>query len=97
MFEYFFKRSHFLWAIILAMFVFGVIGLVKMPKNLFPDANRPEVVVFTTVPGASADVVANTVSKTIEKEMGTLSNVYEITSTNVPNFSIVHVVFKYKC
>jgi len=96
MFEYFFKRSHFLWAIILAMFVFGVIGLVKMPKNLFPDSNRPEVVVFTTVPGASADVVANTVSKTIEKEMGTLSNVYEITSTNVPNFSIVHVVFKYK-
>jgi len=95
MFEYFFKRSHFLWAIILAMFVFGVIGLIKMPKNLFPDANRPEVVIFTTVPGASADVVANTVSKTIEKEMGTLSNVYEIRSTNVPNFSIVHVVFKY--
>jgi len=95
MFEYFFKRAHFLWALILAMFVFGVIGLIKMPKNLFPDANRPEVVIFTTVPGASADVVANTVSKTIEKEMGTLSNVYEIKSTNVPNFSIVHVVFKY--
>ncbi len=95
MFEYFYKRSHFLWAIILGMFVFGVIGLIKMPKNLFPDANRPEVVIFTTVPGASADVVANTVSKTIEKEMGTLSNVYEIRSTNVPNFSIVHVVFKY--
>ena len=96
MFEYFYKRSHLLWAVILAMFVFGVIGLIKMPKNLFPDANRPEVVVFTTVPGASADVVANTVSKTIEKEMGTLSNVYEIKSTNVPNFSIVHVVFNYK-
>ncbi len=96
MFEYFFRRSHLLWAIILAMFVFGILGLIKMPKNLFPDANRPEVVIFTTVPGASADVVANTVSKTIEKEMGTLSNVYEIKSTNVPNFSIVHVVFNYK-
>ena len=95
MFEFFFKRSHFLWAIILGMFVFGVIGLIKMPKNLFPDANRPEVVIFTTVPGASADVVANTVSKPIEKEMGTLSDIYEIRSTNVPNFSIVHVVFKY--
>ena len=96
MFEIFYRRAHLLWAVILAMFVFGVIGLIKMPKNLFPDANRPEVVVFTTVPGASADVVANTVSKAIEKEMGTLSNVYEIKSTNVPNFSIVHVVFNYK-
>ncbi len=96
MFEFFYKRSHLLWAIILGMFVFGVIGLIQMPKNLFPDANRPEVVIFTTVPGASADVVANTVSKPIEKEMATLSNIYEIKSTNVANFSIVHVVFDYK-
>ncbi len=95
MFEYFYKRTHFLFAIILAMFVFGVLGLIKMPKNLFPDANRPEIVIFTTIPGASADIVSNTVSKPIEKEMGTLSNIYEIKSTNVPNFSIVHVVFKY--
>ena len=96
MFEFFYKRTHFLFAIIAAMFVFGVIGLIKMPKNLFPDANRPEVVIFTQVPGAPANVVATTVSKPIEEEMATLSNVYEIKSTNVANFSIVHVVFDYK-
>jgi len=56
MFEFFYKRTHFLIAIILAMFVFGVIGLIKMPKNLFPDSNRPEVVIFTQVPGAPAEV-----------------------------------------
>ncbi len=96
MFEYFFKRSHFLFAIIAGMFVFGVIGLIKMPKNLFPDSNRPEVVIFTSIPGAPASVVANTVSKPIEEEMATLSDIYEIKSTNVANFSIVHVVFTYK-
>jgi len=95
MFDFFYKRPHFLYAIILAMFVFGVIGLIKMPKNLFPDANRPEVVIFTTVPGAPANVVATTVSKPIEEEMATLSNIYEIKSTNVANFSIVHVIFDY--
>ncbi len=96
MFEFFYKRTHFLFAIIAAMFVFGILGLLKMPKNLFPDANRPEVVIFTFVPGASASTVAATVSKPIENEMATLSHIYEITSTNVPNFSIVHVVFDYK-
>ena len=96
MFEFFYKRTHFLFAIIAAMFVFGILGLLKMPKNLFPDANRPEVVIFTSVPGASASTVAATVSKPIENEMATLSHIYEITSTNVPNFSIVHVVFDYK-
>ncbi|AZV46073.1 AcrB/AcrD/AcrF family protein [Nautilia sp. PV-1] len=95
MFEYFYKRRHFLFAIIAVMFVFGLIGLFKMPKNLFPDANRPEVVIFTQVPGAPANVVATTVSKPIEEEMATLSHVYEIKSTNVANFSIVHVVFDY--
>jgi len=95
MFDFFYKRPHFLYAIILAMFVFGVIGLNKMPKNLFPDANRPEVVIFTNLPGAAANVVATTVSKPIEEEMATLSNIYEIKSTNVANFSIVHVVFNY--
>ncbi|NPA50193.1 MAG: efflux RND transporter permease subunit [Epsilonproteobacteria bacterium] len=96
MFEFFYKRTHFLIAIILAIFVFGVIGLIKMPKNLFPDANRPEVVIFTQVPGAPASVVASSVSKPIEEEMATLSNIYQISSTNVSNFSIVHVVFNYK-
>ncbi|QCI28565.1 efflux RND transporter permease subunit [Caminibacter pacificus] len=95
MFEFFYKRGYLLSAIILGMFVFGVIGLIKMPKNLFPDANRPEVVIFTQVPGATASVVATTVSKPIEEEMATLSNVYQIKSTNVANFSIVHVVFDY--
>jgi len=96
MFEFFYKRTHFLVAIILALFVFGIIGLIKMPKNLFPDSNRPEVVIFTQVPGAPAQVVAASVSKPIEEEMATLSNIYQISSTNVSNFSIVHVVFNYK-
>ncbi len=96
MFDFFYKRTHFLFAIILGMFVFGMIGLIKMPKSLFPDASRPEIVIFTTVPGASANVVASTVSKPIEEEMATLSHIYEIRSVNVPNFSIVHVVFDYK-
>ena len=96
MFEFFYRRTHFLMAIILGMFVFGIIGLIKMPKNLFPNSNRPEVVIFTQVPGAAPSVVASSVSKPIEEEMATLSHVYEIKSTNVANFSIVHVIFDYK-
>jgi len=96
MFDFFYKRTHLLFATILAMFVFGIIGLIKMPKNLFPDSNRPEIVIFTSVPGASASVVATSVSKPIEEEMATLSNIYEVKSTNIANFSIVHVIFDYK-
>ena len=95
MFEFFYKRTHLLFATIAGLFIFGILGLIFMPKNLFPDSARPEVVVFTTMPGASANVIATSVSKPIEEEIASLSDVYDIKSTNVPNFSIVHIVFDY--
>ena len=95
MFEFFYKRTHLLFATIIGMFIFGILGLVNMPKNLFPDSARPEVVVFTTMSGATANLIATSVSKPIEEEIAKLSNVYDIRSANVPNFSIIHIVFDY--
>ncbi|MRJ06398.1 MAG: AcrB/AcrD/AcrF family protein [Epsilonproteobacteria bacterium] len=96
MFEFFYRRTHLLFAIIGGMFLFGVIGLIKMPINLFPDSNRPEVVVFASMPGANPQTIATALAKPIEEEMATLSNVYEIKSTSVPNFAIIHIVFDYQ-
>ena len=95
MFEFFYKRTHLLFATIAGLFIFGILGLIFMPKNLFPDSARPEIVVFTSMPGASANVIATSVSKPIEEEVAKLSHIYDIRSTNVPNFSIVHIIFDY--
>ncbi len=96
MFEYFYKRPYLLFSTIALFFVMGVIGLVKMPKNLFPDSNYPTVVVITKIPGATAAVSASTVSKPIEEEIARISRVKDISSINVPNFSIVKAEFEYK-
>lgn len=96
MFELFYKRPHLLFSLIVLFFVMGVIGLVKMPKNLFPDAERPTVIVITKIPGATASVSADTVSKPIEKEISRLSLVRDVSSVNVPNLSIVKAEFEYK-
>ncbi|GAB4337004.1 MAG: efflux RND transporter permease subunit [Desulfobulbaceae bacterium] len=95
MFSYFYKRPHLLFSIIALLFVMGVIGLITMPKNLFPDADRPQVIVITQVPGATAEVAASTVSKPIENEIARLSLVRDISSVNVANFSIVKAEFEY--
>ena len=96
MFDYFYKRPYTLFSIIILFFILGAIGLKVLPKNLFPDADRPQVVVITKIPGATAQVSASSVSKPIEEEMARLSYVREISSINVANFSIVKVEFKYK-
>ncbi len=96
MFDYFYKRPYTLFSIIALFFVLGVIGLKELPKNLFPDSARPQVVVITKVPGATAAVAASTVSKPIEQEVSKISLVRTVSSVNVANFSVVTVEFEYK-
>ncbi|BCD61293.1 hypothetical protein NitYY0826_C0127 [Nitratiruptor sp. YY08-26] len=96
MFEYFYKRPYLLFSLIVGFFAMGIIGLKALPKNLFPDANRPQVVVITSVPGATAEVAANTVSKPIEEEISRISLVRDVSSVNVANFSIVKAEFEYE-
>ncbi len=95
MFDYFYKRPYLLYSIIVGFFIIGIVALVKLPKNLFPDANRPQVIVITQVPGATAKTVASTVSKPIEQEVARLGMVRDVSSVNVANFSIVKAEFEY--
>ena len=96
MFDFFFKRPYLLYSLIATFFIMGMVGLTTLPKNLFPDANPPKVVVITSVPGATAKVATSTVSKPIEEEMARLGFVTDVASINVANFSIVTVEFSYK-
>ena len=96
MFEFFYKRPYLLYSIIATFFIMGIIALVTLPKNLFPDANPPQVIVITQVPGATAQVAASTVSKPIEQEISRLGLVTDVSSVNVANFSIVKADFGYK-
>ena len=96
MFEFFYKRPYTLYALIAGFFIMGIVALVTLPKNLFPDANPPEVIVITKVPGSTAQVAANTVSKPIEQEISRLGLVTDVSSGNVANFSIVKADFDYK-
>ena len=68
MFDYFYKRPYTLYSLIAGFFIVGVIALFTLPKNLFPDANPPQVIVITKVPGATAQVAANTVSKLLNRK-----------------------------
>lgn len=96
MFDYFHRRPYLLYSLIAGFFILGIYGLIVMPKNLFPDSDRPTVIVITQVPGATPDVVTATVSKPIEQELSSLSLVRQVSSTNIAGISIVTAEFEYK-
>lgn len=95
MFEFFYRRPYHLVAIVLTMLITGVIGLSTLPKNLFPDSERPSVIVITQSPGMTAKVAASAVSKPIEEEISRLGLIRTVSSTNMANFSIVRAEFEY--
>jgi multidrug efflux pump subunit AcrB len=96
MFDYFYKRPYLLYSLIFGFFIVGILALVTLPKNLFPDSTPPQVIVITKVPGATAQVAANTVSKPIEQEIARLGLLTDVSSVNVANFSIVKAEFAYE-
>ena len=96
MFEFFYKKPYLLFSIIAGFFFMGIVGLTTLPKNLFPDSTPPEVLVITNIPGATAQVSANTISKPIEEEISRLGQITDVSSVNVANFSIVLAEFSYK-
>jgi multidrug efflux pump subunit AcrB len=95
MFDFFHKRPYLLYSLIAGFFVLGVYGLMVMPKNLFPDSDRPTIIVMSQVPGGTPNVVAATVSKPIEEEVSTLSLIRQVSSVNIAGMSIVTAEFEY--
>lgn len=96
LFDFFLSRPYLLYSLIATFFVLGVYGLAVMPKNLFPDSERPTVVVMTQVAGATPNVVAASVSKPIEQELAALSRIRQVSSTNIAGMSIVNAEFDYE-
>ena len=95
MFDFFHKRSYLLYSLIAGFFVLGVYGLIVMPKNLFPDSDRPTIIIMSQVPGGTPNLVAATVSKPIEEEVSTLSQIRQVSSVNITGMSIVTAEFEY--
>ncbi len=69
MVEFFIKRPIFASAIAIVMVLAGSICFFLLPISQFPDITPPQVVVAAQYPGASAQVVADTVTTPLEQQI----------------------------
>ena len=96
MFRYFHDRPLLLNMILIIASILGVVGYLKMPRNMYPDVERPQVTVITQLPGATAQSVAQKVSRLIEQELYSLSMVKDVQGTNRNEVSMVRAEFEYE-
>ena len=77
-------------------FLISLLGLMNyyfIPKETFPQVVIPYIIVNTPYPGTSPEDMENLVTRPIEKQLKSISDVKKITSNSVPDFSSIVVEF----
>ncbi|UCG44085.1 MAG: efflux RND transporter permease subunit [candidate division WOR-3 bacterium] len=79
--------------VVLALFLFGIIGVTRMQVDFYPDVTFPMVVVATPYPGAGPLEVESEVTDPLEEGLGTITGLTDITSTSSENISAIMLQF----
>ena len=85
------KRPVFATMMMLALIVLGVVSYRRLAVDEYPDVTYPIVVVQTTYPGASPEVMEREVSRPIEEALNTVQGIKELTSTSFEGSSLVRL------
>ncbi len=71
----------------------GVSAYINLPKESFPEISQPIVYIGTAHPGNSPVDMENLITRPIEKEINTITDVDNIKSTSVQDYSTIIVEF----
>ncbi len=85
------KTSTYMLAAILG--IFGLMSYFSIPKEQFPEIELTFISVGTMYPGTSPADIENFITRPLEKELKSLEDVKEITSSSVQDFSAIVVEF----
>jgi multidrug efflux pump subunit AcrB len=73
--------------------IMGISTYLSLPKDSYPEIEQPVVYIGTSYPGNSPLDMENLVTRPIEKELNTISEVDNIKSTSVQDYSTIIVEF----
>src|SRR5690242_7267649 len=58
----------------------GTLGFSKLPVSPLPQVDSPSIAVFATLPGANPATISTTVAEPLERHLGQIAGVTEMTS-----------------
>ena len=79
--------------LMLAIVLAGLLGLKLLPLAALPQVDYPTIQVQTLYPGASPEVMAQTVSAPLERQFGQMAGLQRMSSTSAAGVSIVTLQF----
>jgi len=83
--NFFIDRPIFAWVVSILICLIGVISMLRMGIDSYPDIAPPEVTVTATYPGANAATMESTVTQVIEQQITGIDNLLYFSSTSNGN------------
>lgn len=89
------KRPITTLMVFVAIVAFGLFSLREMPIDLYPEIDPPFISVITVYPGAAAADIETNVTRPIEDNLSTVTNLRHLTSVSRENVSAITMEFEY--
>ncbi len=80
--NFFIDRPIFSWVLAIIIMMAGALALLKMPIEQYPNIAAPAVTISTSLPGASAQTLENSVTQVIEQSLTGIDNVRYFSSAS---------------
>ncbi|MEM5422487.1 MULTISPECIES: efflux RND transporter permease subunit [Paraburkholderia] len=77
----------------IAILISGMLAFFRLPVAPLPNIAYPVIVVQANMAGASPDIMASTVAEPLERRLGTIADVSQLTSISNTGTAIIVVVF----
>ena len=75
--------------------VFGLFSLMNLAVDQYPEIEIPQISVITMYPGANAADIETNITRVLEDNLNTVSNLKKLTSKSQDNVSMIIVEFEY--
>ncbi len=79
----------------MAVIIFGIFSLIKLPIDLYPDIDTNTIMVLTYYTGASAEDIENNVTRPLENTLNSVEHLKHVTSNSKENVSVITLQFEY--
>lgn len=91
---FFIKNPRFALVISICIVILGVISMISLKQESYPDVTPPQVQVTATYQGASAEVIESSVATVLENKLNGVENLSYMTSTSYDGSYTLTLYFK---